>query len=360
MWTYLFGPFLALLPVRWRAILFWNKPVNWVAATVVSGFVEALASLLTLALWYLSEIQRLVNQQTAIAADAVGKARDLKGLTNIEMAYSMGLGGLLTFALNPLTWLLAYCTFEGIWRALAATVNQDAHGTGLLAIFDWMYVRRQKQAYETRVPLVEDRVTRAPEGPNAPEWTLKVESCRPKPSWKGVQIIRVGEEYFRALRETHDEQAQWRTDGLPRRPHIYYLKRIPAGEAYLGHESYSPRDVLKPAGPGLGAIALGALKDGMKMQVTPLVADVVKREVKAEGVFLHIESCRPKEQWTTGRVLKFEDCYYRLERSYEREGARPWCYSLTLLPMGVAGRGVILYDPEELVKAVEREKALRE
>ena len=99
------------------------------------------------------------------------------------------------------------------------------------------------------------------------------------------------------------------------------------------------------------------------MQVTPLVADVVKREVKAEGVFLHIESCRPKEQWTTGRVLKFEDCYYRLERSYEREGARPARQQPRVLrsdqrdreaDQGFDRRGLRLHTPERRERERDR------
>jgi len=359
VWTYILGPMLALLPMRWRAMWFWQKPVNWAHAAMISGFLEAFGSLLTLAVWYLSRIQELVNQQTTVAAEAIGKAQDLKGLTNIELAYSMGLGGLLTFAAHPLTWLLAYCAAEGIWRTLTATVNQESLGTGLLGALDWAIVGSRRRAYEKRVPLVEDRVTRAPEGSNAPDWALKVETCRPKHSWNSTQIIRIRDEYFRTLRDTTDEQAQYRRDGLPVRPHTYYLKSIPAGEAYMGSEDYTPRDVLKPAAPGLGAIALGALKDGMKIQATRLVADSVRRDTEGPDVFLHIESCRPKEQWNIGRVLKYEDCYYRIEKSYETQGPRPWGHTLRLLPVGVPSRSMIQYDPEEILRQVEREKELR-
>ncbi len=356
MWTFLLGPFLSLLPMRWRAMWFWNKPVDWPHATMLSGFLEAIGCLLTLAVWYLAKIQELVGQQTTVAAEALGKTQDLKGLTNIELAYSMGLGGLLAFAAHPLTWLLAYCTVEGIWRALAATVNHESMGSALLSFPDWLWLRARQRAYEKRVPLVEDRVTRAPEGPKAPDWSLKIETCRPKPSWVHPQIIRIGDEYFRPLRDTTDERAQYRRDGLPVRPHTYFLKRIPAGEAYLGSEDYTPRDVLHSGKPSLGSIALGALKDGMKIQTTPLVADSVRRDMEGEAVFLHIESCRPKEQWNSGRVLKYEDCYYRIEKSYDAEGARPWGYTLRLLAAGVPGRSVILYDPEELLRQAERDK----
>lgn len=356
MWTYVLGPFLALLPARWRAAWFWDKPADWVRATILSGFLETFGCFLSLALWYLASIQRMAAEQAAVAVDALGKAKDLKGLTNIELAYSMGLGGLLTFVGHPLTWLLAYCAFEGIWRMFAAIVTEEAPGSGLLGFFDWAVVSARRRAYEKRVPLIEDRLTRSEPGPRQPDWDLRVESCRPKPSWRPRQIVGYKDEYFRVLRDSTDTNAQWRRDGLPIRPHTYYLKKIPAGEAYVGSEKYDPRDVLKPAGPGLGTLALGALKDGFKIQATPLVADNVRRDMEGQDVFLHIESCRPKEQWNPGRTLKYEDCYYRIEGSYELEGPRPWGYKLRLLPMGVMGRGVILYDPEELLKLAARDK----
>ena len=356
MWTYLLGPFLALLPRRWRAGWLAEKPVNWAHATMVSGFVEAIGCMLGTAGWYLSRIELLVNQQTTVAADAVGKTQDLKGLTNIELAYSMGLGGLFAILLHPLTWLLVYGAFEGVWRLFAAIINQESPGTGLLAVVDWAMAKREKRGYEQRVPLIEDRVTRAPEGPRAPEWSLQVESCRPKPSWKSPQIVRMGDEYFRVLSDATDENAQWRKDGLPVRPHRYLLRKVAAGEAYMGSEDYDPRDVLKGEGPGLGTVALGALKDGIKIQTTALVADRVTRDTAGADVMLVIESCRPKEQWNPGRTLKYEDCYYRIESSFEKDGPRPWGYKLRLLPMGVAGRSVIQYDPEELLKQAARDR----
>ncbi len=106
----------------------------------------------------------------------------------------------------------------------------------------------------------------------------------------------------------------------------------------------------------MGAIALGALKDGLKIKATPLVADSVQSEVQGEHVIMRIESCRPKEQWNPGRTLKYQNCYYRIEGSYETEGPRPWGYKLRLLPTGVPGRGVILFDPDEILRQAARER----
>lgn len=139
MWTYILGPILSLLPARWRAN--WRVPVSWPRATMISGFLEAAGCAYALVNWYLAEIQRLVDQQTAAAAGEILQGKNFKGMTNIELAYSQGLSGLLTFLANPLTWVLVFCMVEGVWRAFA-TLNDESRGSGILGVFDWMIVRR--------------------------------------------------------------------------------------------------------------------------------------------------------------------------------------------------------------------------
>ncbi len=52
MLTYLLGPFLALLPRRWRNLLPFSSSVNWRRATALSGFGEAAVALAALLVWY--------------------------------------------------------------------------------------------------------------------------------------------------------------------------------------------------------------------------------------------------------------------------------------------------------------------
>lgn len=353
MWTYILGPFLAVLPERWRALWFAHLPVVWPRAVLISGFAEAMICMLLLGGWYLSNIQELVNQQAGVAVEAMSKAKSTQGLSNVGVAYSMGLGGLIVFLLHPVTWLLAFGSVEGVWRGFAALVNDEAPGSAVLGLVNRTHLRWQKKSYEKRVPLIEDRLVRSQVGPSQPDWDLRVEACRPKPSWRSPQIIGLKDEYFRVLRETTDDQAQWRRDGVPVRPHVYFLKKIAAGEAYLGSEEYDPKDVLKPGDPGLGKIALDAFKDGLRIQTLPLMPDDVKRDMHGADVFLMIESCRPKEGWTAGRTLNYENCYYRIESSYESKAPRPWGHKLRLLRMGVPGRAVILYDPNEVMRSAQ-------
>lgn len=142
MWTYILGPILSLLPERWRAN--WRVPANWSRATMISGFLEAVGCAYALVSLYMVEIQRLVDQQTATTAGEIQQGKDFKGLTNIELAYSQGMSGLLTFLENPFAWLLIYCVLEGAWRAFTA-LNDESRGTGILGVFDWIARRLAKR-----------------------------------------------------------------------------------------------------------------------------------------------------------------------------------------------------------------------
>jgi hypothetical protein len=344
MWTYVLGPVLSLLPQRWRARWFAGAPADWVRATQISGFVQAAGCLLILIGWYLFTIQTRTNEQLDVTMQAT------KGVPGQGAGMAIGFASLVVFALDPRTWLLAYLSVEGVVRFFAATLSEEAPGTGPLVLLDWLLRTRQERAYARRVPLLPDRVTFAAEGRNKPQWDVKVETCRPKSTWKYPLTVRYKEEYFQVHSEAHDEKVQFRTDGLPVRPHTYFLRRVPAGEAYRGVVDYDPNEVMQAKAPSLGAVAVGALKDGLRLKTLPLVADDVRRAVETEGVFLCVASCRPKEDWTVGRTVKFEGCYYRMDGTLDLQAPRPFGYRLRLLPAGVPGRAVILYDPNEVLR----------
>ncbi|GEM_PF-3120942 len=351
MLTYILGPVLVLLPQRWREHLFGHLEVDWLRAATISGFLETAGGMLLLIAWYLARIQELVNEQTAVAVEALGRQQDLKGLTNIEAAYAMGLGGLMTMFLHPLTWLLSYCSVEGVFRFFAAVSAEEARGTGLLGVIEWAARTQKKRSYEKAVPLIPDKLTVAPEGKE--KWDAKVESCRPKPTWKYPLTVRIGGNYFQVTGDSTDPDAAQKARGGPVRPHTFYLKRVPAGEAYRGVVDFDPNEALKPNEPGLGSIALGALRDGLRVQSLPLAPDHVHRDINKDGVFLRITSCRPKPDWTAGRTVRFEDCYYRLDGPFDADPPRPFGYTLRLLPAGVPGRSVVQYDPQDVLRKTE-------
>lgn len=333
MLTYLLGPVLSLLPQRWRKSLFEDLDVDWVRATLLSGMICGFACLLALAVWYMYAIEQGIEEQVDVTLVAT------KGAPGRGAGMAIGFASLLAFALHPLTWTLTYYSVEGVYRAFAAAVNAEAPGTGPLALLDWTARALGRQIHGRRVPLVRDRVTADAEGN---EWNLKVESCRPKPTWKYPLTVKYGEEYFCVLGDS--------TAGSEARPHVYLLKRVPAGEAYRGMEIYDPGDVLQPGAPTLAQATFRALRDGFRVKTLPLVADTVERSVEEAGVFLVVSSCRPKEEWGEGRLIRFEECFYRVEETFEADPPRPFCFRLRLLPAGVPGRRIIDYRTDDVLK----------
>jgi hypothetical protein len=77
----------------------------------------------------------------------------------------------------------------------------------------------------------------------------------------------------------------------------------------------------------------------------PLVADLVTFDEHRADWQLKIESSRIKQGWGAGRLLRYEDRYFRIESVYASAGARPFIYALRELEAGVPSRSVILYPP---------------
>ncbi len=335
MLTYLLGPVLSLLPQRWRQSFFSNLYVDWVRATLVSGVLCAAGCLVGLAGWYLFAIQQGVDQQM----DATLLAT--KGVPVRGAGMAMGFGSLVVFVLHPLTWVLCYFSAEGIYRAFASAIHSEAPGSGPLALADWGVRTMKRRAYERRVPLVADTVRHDHLGK---EWNLKVESCRPKPLWKQRKVIKYKEEFYQVIGE-------WE-GGTAARPHVYLLRAAAAGEAFRGMEIYDPSEPLRQAKPG-GSM-LRAIRDGVQMKILPRVADEIERVTDEQGVFLRVTSCQPKKDWPPGRVIRHQGCFYRMAETYEAESPRPFGYVLQLLPAGVAGRRVIEYSPEDVLRQPQK------
>lgn len=79
----------------------------------------------------------------------------------------------------------------------------------------------------------------------------------------------------------------------------------------------------------------------------PILPDELVPTKDANGEGLAIRSSRPKSGWDPPRIVFCDNVYYRLERSSEQPGARPYVYFLRRLPAGVPGRSVIQYSPPD-------------
>lgn len=214
MRTYLIGPFLAFLPQPWRDDAFRDWKVDWPRAAAISGLLEGLAALVALVVWYSIYVARI--------GEIIGGAG---GRLN-------GYIGLFSTALHPLTWLICYFGCEGAVRLLAAVVNGESYGTLPL----WLLSRRGSKA-GSRTKAIADRVISG-----GTHCDLEVSSFRPKENWKYPLTIRYQDEFFQIIgeeRKAHPEP----------RPHVYFLRRLPANEIIKGMETYDP-SAIPEAPPG--------------------------------------------------------------------------------------------------------------
>jgi hypothetical protein len=332
----LLGPFLALLPRRWRAAAVGHTPINWPRAAFLSGMLEAFGCLLGLIGWYLFAMQKNVDAQMDVTLKATNS------VPGEGSAYAMGFAAFVLFAIHPLTWLLAYFSVEGVLRAFAAALNEEVTGTLTLVLVDWLAARVQRAAYERRFPRVPDLVTR---GDGKQPWDLQVASSRRKPHWKYPLTICFGGEFFQVIGETSSEAAVGR-------PHAYLLRRLPPGEVLRGLEHYSPE---ASAGddslPGYFESISRSWRERYWAWRLPLIRDELQYREDPEGCRLEVRSCRPKRDWNETQLVLYDGRYYRFEGEFYADPPRPFGYLLRRLPAGVPGHNVRHYSPDEIVRA---------
>jgi hypothetical protein len=242
MLTYLFGPFLSLLPETWRARLPWAESIRWRPATFISGALEALLSVCALVVWY----SYSVTHHTPVQLDSALRAHP--NIHPNEM--TMGLLGYVFVALNPVTWIICWFWFEGVIRALGAAFTEEIVGTLPLWIIDKAHrALRQRSQNRHRPPLVPDEVTSLGDGQAG---ALMIMSCRPKPTWEIRHTIRFDDEFFKVDKSIAGK-------GL--RPYVYHLRRVQPAEIIHAPENYDPEGVpVETKGTSLMSTIYRALK----------------------------------------------------------------------------------------------------
>jgi hypothetical protein len=226
MWTYLFGPFLSLLPASWRANLPSAQAINWRRATFLSGVLETVASLFALVYWYSYSVTHHTQLQLSRALQA---HPDI-----VTPPQLIGLMSYVLVALNVVTWAIAWFWLEGIVRAVGAAVTGETVGTLPLWLIDQFYRFFHRRSEHRRRPaLAQDEVAWCKDGQAE---VLRVMSCRPKPTWKNRPTVRIKEEFF---------QVDKSIPGSGPRPYVYHLRRLQPGEIIRGLENYDPRAPLR-------------------------------------------------------------------------------------------------------------------
>ena len=252
MWTYLLGPFLAILPKRWREALPFSDYVSWPRATAISGLAESAAALIVLAHWYYYAMNTWVGRGVDVALNGA-----LSGKSGPELR-PQDIGGvaLIVWASHPLTWLLGYLGLEGALRVGAAFTGS---GLGTLPFF--LIDKTLSLLFGTRAPepLSEtgsaDHAFSEANGIRAriagaglssisdelfferkgAEEILEICASRKKEGWDPPRTVRYQDTYYRLEAASLGERP---------RPFHYTLRRLPAGVPGRTVLLYTPADAV--------------------------------------------------------------------------------------------------------------------
>ena len=254
MWILLLGPFVALLPRRWRRAVSFHEAIHWHSAAIVSGMAESLIALVALMYWYSYSVTTWVSHMldNALSQSAPTGATD----------HEVGFVALVIVATHPLTWALCFFGVEGMVRLCAAFTDTVL---GLLPLFVLEKIYSKIRGHEEPVP------------PGTPKF----------------------------------EQS-----------HV---------------SSY-----------------VGTMRDKIITARLAELPDELYRSTADSEELLEIRASRAKADWDPPRVVRYEDCYYRLEACARASAPRPFVYRLRRLPAGVPGRTVLTYAPSEVPVIAER------
>jgi hypothetical protein len=245
MWTYVLGPFLALLPRSWRRTLPFSQRVDWPRATTLSGFAELVVALAALLEWYSISMTTWVNRGLEVALRGNGGS----GITD----QAIGAMAWFMWVNHPLTWLLAYFSVEGAVRLCGAAFSDNLLGTLPLFLVDKtlrFVMGESKTADETAgatasffgaigerllessVPSSADEVSFQRSGT---EEIMEIRASRRKPDWDPPKVVRCQETFYR-LEDSSKCAGP--------RPFRYTLRRLSAGVPGRKVLVYEPPDAV--------------------------------------------------------------------------------------------------------------------
>jgi hypothetical protein len=236
MWTYVLGPFLALLPKWWRKWVPFLDPPRWRRATILSGFAEFVGAIVALSYWYMFAMSTWVDR----GVDAAMTGKLGPGITTHQIA---GVA-LSVWAMHPVTWVLGYLVFEGAVRLCSAAFADSVFGTLPLFVTDkvlfgmfrsgsrggsdakegfagnissyFSAIRERMAAVGVRE--VPDELFFQTNG--ASEEILEIRASRKKPDWNPPRVVRFEDRYYRLEKFSVGGGA---------RPFRYMLRRLAAG-----------------------------------------------------------------------------------------------------------------------------------
>ena len=249
MRTLFLGPWLALLPRRWRARLRSYESIEWRIAGTLSGFGESLVALVAMLFWYSYSVTTWVSRglDSALAGKMGPSPTD----------HEIGFAAILIFATHPLTWLIGYVGVEGSVRLVGAFASEDVMGTFPLFAVDRLYLRimgrstpsaakaagfersnfssykgaiRERMRHSRNAPIPDELFARKDGG----EETLEIRADRRKPpDWTPPRTVHYQGAFYRL---------EACSEGAEPRPYRYHLRRLSAGVMGRSVLVYAPEE----------------------------------------------------------------------------------------------------------------------
>ena len=247
MWISLLGPFLSLLPRRWRRALPFYDAVDWRSAAILSGLAESVMALSALLYWYSHSVTTWVSR----ALDNVLSKNAPTTITD----HDIGFAALVIWATHPLTRAIAFVGVEGLTRVLAALAD-TVLGLFPLYLLEQIYTKilrcgapepaaavKFSQSHvasyvgSMREKVVSARLSQVPDEhyilKNAAEEILEIRAWCAKPDWNPPHVVRYDDRYYRL-----EDSAR----GSGPRPFVYKLRRLAAGVPGRTVLIYSPEE----------------------------------------------------------------------------------------------------------------------
>jgi len=247
MWTYILGPFLALLPQPWREAFAFQRNTHPARAASLSGLLESIGAIVVSAYWYMFAMTKWVERTVGAAAE--GKLGPVTDQQISGFALSL-------WAAHPLTWLLAFFGLEGVVRLCAAAFTGSVYGTLPLVLFDKIFFasfRRPRRGLAADAGLRSNAssfwsafrerlmIARRAEVPDqlrfeksGGEEILEILSSGRKNEWTPPRVVRYEQSYYRL-------ESSGTTSGP--RPFRYTLRRLSTGVPGRSVLVYTPMEV---------------------------------------------------------------------------------------------------------------------
>jgi hypothetical protein len=248
MFTFFLGPFLALLPRRWRQSLPIQKFIDWRKASILSGFAEAVLAVVAIMYWYSYSMTTWVSR----GLDAALAGKMGPGVTD----HDIGIMSLVILATHPLTWLIAYVGAEGSVRLVGAAFTETNLAILPLFVLDKILLKiagrsgpgaaraggYSESNLSSYVGAIREKV-QSSSGSNVPdelcvlkegaEEFLEIRASRRKPDWTPPRTVRYRDTFYRL---------EACSNGWGARPFRYRLRRLSAGVMSRTVLVYSPQE----------------------------------------------------------------------------------------------------------------------